>query len=449
MIIIMLLILSGCTGQPSPVSASASETISSPENSELSQETLSHLSAVLEWTMWESSLTTDWTGSPEPETIADGRVDAFEILEAKQDGNTWQVTAELYGPVFLDLNTFTDAPEETKQTVSIQADGPHAPSLAFGVTQLEFQQDGDRLIPISCKFEGYDQPGTRYLKEKTKELEAELASSPRIEIDQYDPFLVDYVYRLILAHRYIESAEDITLWDMENFVTEVVLSYNTLSKDGPLPEGYVPDPEIFRLATGLQSFHSYLYLTDYSVFENMTQLKDLFLYCGLSVDYIPDFSTLKIGHTESLAIKQFPANFFLDLTNSQVERLELHSDVAGITGFAGCENIHALSIEGTTTDMTLIDAEAFPSLTSLNFNIFSSSPRFRDFCRLATFGEDVSIRLSLQYQACNDDTLATLEGVHLDSLSLDPYNGMFPLGDPDPEILSKIDAESIIVEPVR
>ena len=130
-----------------------------------------------------------------------------------------------------------------------------------------------------------------------------------------------------------------------------------------------------------------------------------------------------------------------------MEELELQSYVAGITGFAGCETVESLSIQDTRTDMTLINAEAFPSLTWLDFNIFSDTPRFRDFSQLATFGEDVGISLSLSYQACNDDTLRTLAGVRLDSLYLDPYNGPYPLGDPDPEVLARINAEELTVAP--
>ena len=62
--------------------------------------------------------------------------------------------------------------------------------------------------------------------------------------------------------------------------------------------------------------------------------------------------------------------------------------------------------------------------------------------------------MTLYYQACNDDTLATLEGVRLDSLTLDPYGsgGLWapnPLGDPDPEILAKLAAEELTVVPAH
>ena len=443
------LVLAGCAASSGPSSSlpSQGKESSSQENSALSPEETQALQEALETMIWESSLTTDWVGWPEEENIADGWVGTFEILEAEQDGDTWQVKAELYGSVFLDPDTLTDAPEETDRTVCIQAEGEHAPFLSLGTAQVELRETEDGLLPLSCDFEGSDNPGITYLQERTQELEAELSASTTIDVSQYDPLLVDYVWRLILEHRYIESPEEITQWDMENLITDVVLNYHTLVGNGTLPENYVADAEIFRLATGLETFNSYLYLTDYSIFENMEQLNSIFLNCDL-IDYTPDFSTLKVGHTRHLAISGFQEDFALDLTGSQVEELELQSYMAGITGFTGCQEVRSLYISGTRTDMTLINAENFPGLASLTFDIFSDTPRLRDFSQLATFDEDVFISLSLNYQACNDDTLSTLAGVRLDSLYLDPYaSGQWPLGDPDPEILAQIDAQELTVVP--
>jgi hypothetical protein len=444
----LALTLAGCAGPSEPSSLSSSaEDASSQESSGLSPEETQPIQEALETMIWESSLTTDWVGWPEEKDIANGRVGTFEVLETEQDGDTWWVTAELYGSVFLDPDTLTDTLEETDRTVCIQAEGEHAPFLTLGTAHVEFRKTEDGLVPLSCDFEGSDNPGVAYLQERTRELEAQLSASPTIDVSQYDPLLVDYVWRLILAHRYIESPEEITQWDMENLITDVVLNYYTLVGDGSLPENYVADPEIFRLATGLETFNSYLYLTDYSIFENMDQLDSIFLSCDL-IDYSPDFSTLKIGHTRHLAISGFQKDFALDLTGSQVEELELQSYMAGVTGFTGCQEVRSLYISGTRTDMTLINAENFPGLEYLTFDIFSDTPRSRDFSKLATFGEDVFISLSLNYQACNDDTLATLAGVRLNSLYLDPYaSGQWPLGDPDPEILAQIDAEELTVVP--
>ena len=370
------------------------------------------------------------------------------MLAAERDGDAWWVTAELYGPLFLDPDTMTDTTGDNPRAVVIRAEGDHAPFLAFGTARVELRQTGDGLAPLSCYFEGYDgQPGLTYLKERTRELEAELSASSKIDPSQYDPLVVDYVWRQILASRYLESPADITLWDMEQCVTNAVLSQHTLAGDSALPANYVVDSEIFRLAAGLKRFTSYICLDDYGVFEDMDQLQSLFFYCGGPPDYTPDFSSLKTGSATHLAIKNFQKDFSLDLTGSQVENLELHSYVAGVTGFAGCETVESLSIQDTRTDMALINAEAFPSLTWLDFNIYSDTPRFRDFSQLATFGEDVEISLSLSYQACNDDTLRTLAGVRLDSLYLDPYNGPYPLGDPDPEVLARINAEELTVAP--
>ena len=69
---------------------------------------------------------------------------------------------------------------------------------------------------------------------------------------------------------------------------------------------------------------------------------------------------------------------------------------------------------------------------------------FRDFSQLATFGEDVFIHLTLSYQACNDKTIESLEGVQLDYLTLDPENGQWPLeGQPDPALLEKVNAKEV------
>ena len=439
--------LCGCAGEaPSSPASSAPEEASSQGAGGLSPEEEEQITQALEQMVWESSLTTDWVGWPEEEDMADGRVSTFEILAAERDGGAWWVTAELYGSLLLDPDTMTDTTGDNPRAVVIRAEGDHAPFLAFGTARVELRQTEDGLTPLSCDFEGYDgQPGLTYLKERTRELEAELSASSKIDPSQYDPLVVNYVWRQVLAFRYLESPADITLWDMEHYVTDVVLGYATLAGDGSLPANYVVDSEIFRLATGMEFFSSYYPLTDYSVFEGMDQLESVFFSCDS--DYTPDFSSLKTGSATHLAIKNFQKDFSLDLTGSQVENLELHSYVAGVTGFAGCETVESLSIQDTRTDMALINAEAFPSLTWLDLNIYSDTPRFRDFSQLATFGEDVEISLSLSYQACNDDTLRTLAGVRLDSLYLDPYNGQWPLGDPDPEILAQIDAEELTVAP--
>ena len=439
------LALWGCAGTEEPASPPPSSQSSGASG--LSGEEAEAISAALEEMLWESSLTTDWVGWPEDEDLSNGQIGSFEVLSAERDGDAWWVTAELYGSVFLDADTLADTPVETSRSVCIQAEGEHAPFLAFGTARVELRQTGDGLIPLSCDFEGYESPGLAYLQAKTRELEPELSASGKIDPSQYDPIIVDYVWRQILAHRYVESPADITLWDMEHYVTDVALSYWTLAGDGSLPDGYTADSEIFRLATGMEFFSCYYPLTDYSVFEEVEGLKSLFFSFDFLYDAPPDLSGLRIGRTQHLAINGFRGDFFLDLTGSQVEELELQSYVAGITGFAGCEEVKTLLISGTRTDMTLINAETFPGLQVLSFDISSDTPRFRDFSRLATFGEDVEISLSLYYQACNDDTLRTLAGVRLDSLYLDPYNGQWPLGDPDPEILAQIDAEELTVAP--
>ena len=457
--------LCGCAGEAPSSPASSAPGEDPSQQSSLPQEEAQatpEMVEVLDGMIQEGSLSADWAGwydGGEPPR----RYEAYdyEIQKTEWEGDTCWVTLELYGRGILDPDTGEDATEEvmgtkTTRLVHVETGDPENPYIPIGTARVELRRTGDGLLPLSCEFEGIGQPAAAYLKARTQELEAELSASPKIDPGQYDPLAVDYVYREVLLHRYVESPAGITLWDMEHFITDVDLSKSSvfdLLVDGFPEEWPRLDPGIFRLATGMEHFFTNFILSDYSFFEDLERLESISLNCDDNPGAgVPDFSALETGSARELAISGFPEDFALDLTGSQVENLALQSYAAGVTGFAGCETVETLEIHDTRTDMTLINAGNFPSLQRLTFSIYSEMPRFRDFSQLATFGEDVQIEMTLYYQACNDDTLATLEGVRLDSLTLDPYGsgGLWapnPLGDPDPEILAQIDAEELTVAP--
>ena len=163
-----------------------------------------------------------------------------------------------------------------------------------------------------------------------------------------------------------------------------------------------------------------------------------------SEEAVLDFSNLCIGHTKRLNIENFRQDIALDLSHSKVDTLSFHSWVAGANGFRGCDSVTRLEIHHTRTDTSLINAETFPNLKELDMEFMSDYARVRDFSQLSSFGEDVEINLTLTYQACNNKTVASLAGVRLDRLTLDPKNGQWPLDEPDPALVAQVNAGQVI-----
>ena len=255
---------------------------------------------------------------------------------------------------------------------------------------------------------------------------------------------MNYAYQVIASQRQIGGPEEITLWDLENLCTELVINYEVMEDftDQRLVDSPVLDAGLLRLMPSLRTFTTYYPLEDYSVFEGMEQLEHLKLH--IDGETTLDLSTLRVGKAETLSIEGFRRDIALDLSGCDVETLRINSWVAGVTGFRGCEGVKNLDFNNTRTDTRLITAEVFPNLETIQMAFFSDTPRVRDFSQLATFGEDVFIHLTLSYQACNDKTIESLEGVQLDYLTLDPENGQWPLeGQPDPALVEKVNAKEV------
>lgn len=86
----------------------------------------------------------------------------------------------------------------------------------------------------------------------------------------------------------------------------------------------------------------------------------------------------------------------------------------------------------------MINAENFPNAECIVLNFYSDYPRFRDLANLSTFNDNVYIDVTLGYQAANNKTVASMEGVRIDRLALDPADGPYVLPEPSYELIGKI-----------
>ena len=444
-----LLACAGCQNQSAVSQSVSSSSLSSPSSQEAVPETPTGLHQML-YTDYllpladNGSLMENWT--EEPQEGEYGVIQDLEVTASSKEGNVLTLTAELYGTVLVDPATMEDSLTGDGVAVVPAEDAPHYPFIALGTATVELRETVDGPLYLSCSYQPYDSPGVTCLKERTQELEPQLSASQKPDLSPYDPRVVEYIRQVILSQRYIESSGDITQWDLENLCTNLTFNYQTLGdENGVLPDGYTADSQILRLMPNLEFFSSYLPLTDYSVFENMFQLKNLHFYFGTGEADAPepDLSDLRIGHVTELAINEFREDKVIDLSASDVDSLAISSWVASVTEFRGCEDLGALQFSHTRSDTRIINAQTFPSLKGLNLEFFSDTPRFRDLSQLATFGEDVDIRLSLSYQAANNKTVETLAGVRLVYLFLDPSNGPYPLDEPDPALVDQIDAAEV------
>ena len=441
--------LAGCEASVSPSSSSQSSgstSVSVAQPGELTEEHKLLYTQYLTPLMEDGSLMSSWSDQPSADEENYGLIQDLEVVASSKEGNVLSVTARLYGTLLLDPHTMEESMTGDGIIIAAEPDSPHGPYLAFGEATVEMREVEGGPLYLSCTYEPYDAPGVTLLRERTKELEPQLSASQKPDLSQYEPRMVEYIRQVILSQRYIESADEITLWDLENLCTDLIFNYSTLGDENrDLPRGYVADSQILRLMPNLEFFVSYVPLTDYSVFEEMHQLKSLCFYlsAGDSETPAPDFSTLRIGHTKDLTINEFQHDIVIDLSHSEVESLTLSSWMAAVTEFRGCEDLQTLNFNHTRSDTRIINAQTFPSLQFLNLDFFSDTPRFRDLSQLATFGEDVNISVTLSYQAANNKTVETLAGVRLNSLYLDPDNGPYPLGEPDPALVEKINAEQV------
>lgn len=381
----------------------------------------------------QGALTYSWQDSPGSGPLCNG----FKVEQAAQDGEFTDITVELYGTVYLDPENWKESIEYGPVAIMAE-DTPQAPFLAFGKAVVRFREESGEKTPLSCAYEAYSSPGLDYLKRRTAQLASVLEESPRLDYTKYDGKLLDYVWKLLLSSRYIESPEEITLYDLEGFKGTLELyQYDMIGGDPVENPAASLDASLLALLPNLETAVINCRLKDYGVFEGMHKLKKLDLY-GLDDT---GMATLRIGHTDDLSLYD-PELSTLDLTHASVDTLRLYSWGTAVGGFAHCDQVKSLYIMSTKTDMRLVNATAFPNVGYMNLYFYSDMPRVRDFSQLSTF-RDTVIDLCLDYQACNNETIKSLAGVRLNDLFLNPQNGSYPLDEPEEALVEQLTANLI------
>ena len=73
---------------------------------------------------------------------------------------------------------------------------------------------------------------------------------------------MNYAYQVIASQRQIGGPEEITLWDLENLCTELVINYEVMEDftDQRLVDSPVLDAGLLRLMPSLRTFTSYYHL---------------------------------------------------------------------------------------------------------------------------------------------------------------------------------------------
>lgn len=456
--ILTLSLFAGCGGK-APVPGSGESSPSPPAGTSVPAEQGEHLTLTPEtkelYAGYLRPLADNGILTGEEEILNEGEsygiVQDLEVVDAVLTQDAMTMTAELYGIVKLDPKTgeervvpeYIDIPDTV--TVRSPADAPHAPYLLLGTATVELRDTANGMEVLSHQWQPLENPGRQALEKISSEFAEQISASEKPDLSGYDRRLVDYLYQVITSQRLIGGPEEITRWDLENLCTQLELSCpGTVDPD---TGEYTPDPVpldagLLRLIPGLRSCSVHHPLADYSVFEGMDRLETLYFYT--ETEDIPlDFSTLRIGHANTLTIHGFRQDIALDLSGCQVDKLSLHSWVAAVTELKGCEGLRELELNHTRTDTRIINAGNLPDVKMLNLSFMSDYPRVRDFSQLATFGEDVEIHLTLTYQAANNKTVETLAGVRLDSLTLDPKNGQWPLDEPDPALVDLVQAKRL------
>ena len=454
-VLFVLLLCAGCAGEPGPGGeASASPPGSQPslegERLQLTEENKAVYADLL-WPLVENGeLLNDWDNGPDPLYDRSGLAQQLEILDAVLEEDTMTLTAEVYGLVAIDPNTGEEYLKGNgwtivgTYTVQSSVDDPHYPYILLGTSTVKLRGTAAGQEFLSCRWDPVENPGHTYLEARTKEVQAQLDASEKPDLSGFDQRMVNYVYQVIRSQRMIGGPEEITRWDLENLCTQLDVLYE--NPTDPVTGEVIFDPTpldagLVRLIPTLRSFTAHEPLADYSVFEGSDlDLLELHIW---SEEGPVDLSTLRIGHTKQLSIDGFDQDIALDLSGSSVDALSIHSWSAGVSEFRGCGSVTTLEIRNTRTDTALINRDTFPNLKVLQMSFFSDYARFRDLSQLATFGEDVQIDLTLSYQACNNKTVASLDGVRLNHLTLDPKNGQWPLDEPDPALVDRVRAQQV------
>lgn len=453
-VMLTLSLCAGCAGKPpdgSGSSAPSPEASSAPEEQHI-QLTEAHKELYATY-LRPLGYSGQLVGlEPLPPSSDCGIVKDLEVVDAVLDGDFLTLTAEVYGAVLLNPDTGKEIIDNgfwVENTIAIRppADDPHYPNILLGTAVVKLRDSTPEPAVDSCIWQPIENPGRRVLEEASDSVADQLAASPKPDLSRYDRRLVNYLYRVIRSRRQIGSIDEITLWDLENLCTDLSIDHEVVEAvyDEERNE-YIAQPldaELLRLIPTLRSFSCYYPLTDYSVFEGMDQLDGLYFYIEAEATPL-DFSTLRVGHTKTLSIDGFRQDIALNLSGCRVDHLYINSWVAAVTQLRGGDTVRDLEFRNTRSDTRIINAEAFPNLKTLQMDFMSDYARVRDFSQLATFGEDVRIDLALRYQACNDKTVASLAGVRLDSLTLDPESGEWPLeNQPDPALVEQINAKDV------
>ncbi len=409
--LLTLLLAVGCRQTPS-AGPPPSETQSLPSLEESSDsQALANLEPVI--ARLEPNLCTNWeeipTVSEKPPGFAGSR-----IVDAVREEDTVVVEIEHYGNVFFDPDTMEDNLDYGLFLIQAK-NSPYAPHLAVARSTLTLRETPDDYEAIACSYQLSLHPGLTYLKEETRRLAPQLEASELLDVSRYDERLVNYVWKVLMSTRLIESPREITLYDLEQYDGAIEIDYNVIDYGSMEDPAFALDASLLELMPNLSYALVVCRLTDYSVFQQMNNLEKLVLY---SADD-ETFRTLTVGKTGELLLYD-PVADVVDLQGVNAEALRLSSWSTAVGGFANCQHVKRLYIMSTRTDTALINAKNFPGVQYIN------NGRIRDFSNLSTF-QGVPIDLYLDYQACRDETLNSLEGIALRDLYLHPENGSYPL----------------------
>lgn len=459
----LLLFITSCTAVETALPASAP---SSPEgqtstDSLLSTDSIQQESKEtvfwqekqpLPWESWEAyapilnqmrndqSLYQSWETTPpifDPEKNYAVYVD-FDVVSLEQEENIVTLVVAHYNYQYLHL-PMPDRTDNAYWDIAVSATGtPHAPLFAVAESTVQLRLEHGWSTPISCTYTAYAPVVIPYLKAATAHIQPLLDASPKLDIEQYDPKMVSFIWRTLSSYRWIEKPADITLYDLESFQHPLsIYPYDLLEE---WETDVKVDAALLRKMTALKEVEIYCRLKDYSVFEGHNQLSSLTL-SGMDD---ADIATLKVGQVQNLHLTD-PSMNMLDLSGVNAEALHLFSWSTAVGGFRGCEQIQRFHMNATRTDTALINATNFPNVQYLHLDFYSDTPRVRNFSGLTTFGDDVVIDLALDYFACNNDTLTTLKGAKIRDLYLTPDNGSV-IGKIDQTLVDAIPATNIYYE---
>ncbi len=428
----LLTLIIGCSAAEDEISSVSSDMASSAEASsdELTSQDKSNIVRRLDYMLFNKSLFGNWEGE-EKQYELDAENPRYRISKMEKEDGITAVTAEILSKVWID-------PYELNESmwggfIQIWNTNEEDGALVIGRSTVLFKQDGE---PFSCRFELTENPGKAFLKSETERLQPELLKGGKPDIAKIEHKVLEQIKGMILSYRYIDSPDEITLYDMNRVNMPLSLYYpEGLSEEDS--KTYRMDASFVGLLPNISEVWCYVPLADYSVFESLIKLNMLAFY---ETDE-PLYSTLRVGHTEELLIVDADTDV-LDLSGVSTESLRLHSWNLGVRGFAGCERIKRLFISNTKTDIKLINRDSFPALSYLNLYFYSDSGRVRDLSPLTALS-DVTIDVCLSYLAANNKTVESLKGVKLRDFVIDSQNGQYPQNEPDTELVDSMDAKRI------